>query len=36
MKKIFIVTETGGDLMKADIERYGIKVVPRFGQGRPL
>ena len=32
MKKIFIVTETGGDLMKADIERYGIKVVPMHVQ----
>jgi len=32
MKKIFIVTETGGDLMKTDIERYGIKVVPMHVQ----
>ena len=28
MKKIFIVTETGGDLLKEDIEKYGICLVP--------
>ena len=28
MRKIFIVTETGGDLLKEDIEKYGICIVP--------
>ena len=32
MKRLFIVTETGGDLMPADVERYGIKVVPMHVQ----
>lgn len=32
MKNIYIVTETGGDLMKSDIERYGIEVVPMHVQ----
>ena len=32
MKNIYIVTETGGDLMQSDIERYGIEVVPMHVQ----
>lgn len=32
MKKYYIVTETGGDLMQADIERYGVEVVPMHVQ----
>ena len=32
MKRLFIVTETGGDLLPADVEKYGIKVVPMHVQ----
>lgn len=32
MKKYYIVTETGGDLMPADVEKYGIEVVPMHVQ----
>ena len=32
MAKYYIVTETGGDLMPRDVEKYGIKVVPMHVQ----
>ena len=32
MKKYYIVTETGGDLMQADIERSGVEVGPMHVQ----
>ncbi len=32
MKKYYIVTETGGDLLAEDIEKYGIEVVPMHVQ----
>ena len=32
MTKYYIVTETGGDLLAEDVERYGIKIVPMHVQ----